>query len=89
MMRLLRLWQLVGNDLRLLWFACRHPARPWWLFPTVALLALYALEPFNFAVPVFGIVDEFVLLPLALHGILRLLPAEIRLSFGSRASLRA
>jgi uncharacterized membrane protein YkvA (DUF1232 family) len=83
MMRLLRLWRLAGNDLRLLWFAARHPARPWWLFPTIALLVLYALEPINFAVPVFGIVDEFVLLPLALHWILRLLPAEIRLSFGS------
>ena len=87
-MRLLRLWRLAGSDLGLLWFAARHPARPWWLFPAVLLLALYALDPFNFAVPIFGIVDEFVLLPLALHGILRLLPVEIRQGFGLRASLR-
>ena len=77
-MRLLRLWQLAGADLRLLWFALRHPGRPVWLIPAVAVLAFYALEPFNFAVPLFGVVDEFIVLPLVLHLLLRFLPAEIR-----------
>jgi hypothetical protein len=30
--------------------------------------ALFAVEPVNFAVPVLGAVDEFVLVPLVLHG---------------------
>jgi uncharacterized membrane protein YkvA (DUF1232 family) len=88
MMRLLRLWRLGGNDLRLLWFALRHPGRPLWLLAAVAILAFYALEPLNFAVPLFGVVDEFVLLPLALHAIVKFLPAEIRAGFASRSSVK-
>jgi uncharacterized membrane protein YkvA (DUF1232 family) len=88
MMRLLRLWRLGGNDLRLLWFALRHPNRPLWLLAATAVLACYALEPLNFAVPLFGIVDEFVLLPLVLHVMLKFLPAEIRAGFVPRPSIR-
>lgn len=80
-MRLWRLWRLGGRDLRLLWFALRHPSRPLWLLPAAAFLVLYAIEPFNFALPLFGVVDEFVVLPLMLHLIVSLLPAQIRTAF--------
>lgn len=85
-MRFLRLWQLAGKDLRLLWFALRHPGRPLWLLPVVALLVFYAVEPLNFALPMVGIVDEFLLLPLVLHWVLKLLPVDIREGFGARAA---
>jgi len=77
MLRWLRLWRVAGRDLRLLWFALRHPNRPLWLLPAAILIAFYAIEPFNFAVPLLGVVDDLVLLPLVLHGLLRLLPKEI------------
>jgi len=38
---------------------------------------LYALDPINFALPFVGAVDDFVLLPILLHLVLRLLPAHI------------
>jgi len=85
MLRLLRLWRLGGSDLRLLWFALRHPDRPLWLIPAALLFVFYALEPFNFVVPLFGIVDEFILLPLALHLLLKFLPPSIRDGYGPRA----
>jgi uncharacterized membrane protein YkvA (DUF1232 family) len=88
MMRLWRLWQLARNDLRLLWFALQHPSRPLWLIPATAILVFYALEPLNFAVPLFGIVDEFILLPLALHVLLKFLPAPIRAGYATKATLR-
>jgi len=76
--RLIALWRVVaGQDLRLLWFAIRHENRPVWLVPALAVLGLFALEPLNFAVPVLGTVDEFVLLPLMLHGIAKMLPAHV------------
>ena len=81
MLRLLKLWRFARTDLRLLWFALRHRRRPAWLWPTAALLALYALEPVNFALPALGVFDDFVLLPLALHVLLKLLPADIRAGF--------
>ena len=78
MIRLLRLWRLGANELRLLWYALRHPERPLWLLPAAALLAFYALEPVNFALPVLGIIDDFLLLPLLLRLVVRFLPAGVR-----------
>jgi uncharacterized membrane protein YkvA (DUF1232 family) len=86
MPRLLRLWRLSGRDLRLLWFAMKHPRRPLWLLPAAIAMGVYAIEPFNFAIPVLGLVDDLVVLPLALHALLKLLPPEILEGF-ERAAL--
>lgn len=88
MKRLYALWRTVaGQDLHLLWFAIRHEHRPGWLLPGLAGLALFAIEPANFALPVLGAVDEFVLVPLILHGMVNMLPAQVRDSF-ARAGTR-
>ncbi len=86
MRRLLLLWRVARQDLRLLWFALHHPSRPAWLLPIAALLALFALEPANFAIPVIGAIDDLVLLPILLHALLRGLPGEIRAGFRGGAS---
>ena len=44
-------------------------------------LLLYALAPFNFVVPILGAVDDMVLIPLALHYVLKLLPGPITQGF--------
>ena len=76
--RIIALWRTVaGQDLRLLWYAVRHEHRPGWLVPALVGLALFAAEPLNVAVPVLGTIDEFVLLPLILHGIATMLPAHV------------
>ena len=58
MRRLFRLWRLSGQDLRLLWMALLHPDRPRWLMLATIALAVFAAEPFNFAIPFLGIVDD-------------------------------
>jgi uncharacterized membrane protein YkvA (DUF1232 family) len=88
MIRLFRLWRVAGQDLRLLWFALRHPGRPVWLWPAAVFFGLYAFEPFNFTIPFLGLVDDFVLLPLALHWLLKFLPADVRAGFGRKALMR-
>ena len=89
MIRLFRLWRLSARDLGLLWFALRHPHRPVWLLPAVLVLGLWALEPFNFVMPVIGVVDDFIVLPLLLHLLVSFLPLHIRTGFGlSRISAR-
>jgi len=88
MMRLLRLWRLVASDLRLLWFALRHPRRPIWLWPVAVALGLYALDPVNFALPFVGMVDDFVLIPLLVHLAVRLLPTEIKTDFIGSSLIR-
>lgn len=78
MLRLFRIWRLGRQDLRVLWFALRHKSRPLWLIPALVVLGLYAFEPLNFALPLLGVVDDLILLPLALHWLVKLLPAQIR-----------
>lgn len=86
-MRFLLLWRIVRSDLRLLWLALRHPHRPAWLIPASAALAVLAFQPLNFAIPVLGVINEFVILPLLLHGVLSLLPERIRMEFKNREPL--
>jgi uncharacterized membrane protein YkvA (DUF1232 family) len=88
MLRLFRLWRVAGQDLGLLWYALKHPGRPIWLLPVAAVLGLYALDPANFALPLLGAVDDLVLLPLLLHGVAKLLPAEIRFGFERQSLAR-
>jgi uncharacterized membrane protein YkvA (DUF1232 family) len=47
--------------------ALRNPNRPRWLIPATIALGFFALEPFNFAIPLIGIVDDVFLLPLLLR----------------------
>ena len=78
MKRIFALWRVVaGQDLRLLWFAIRHEQRPVWLLPGLAVLALFAVEPLNFTLPVLGAVDELVLVPMVLHGMAKMLPSHV------------
>ncbi len=78
MRRLFRLWRLSGQDLRILLAALRQRNRPQWLLPAALLLVFFALEPLNFAFPVLGVVDDFVLLPLLLRGLVRIALPAIR-----------
>jgi uncharacterized membrane protein YkvA (DUF1232 family) len=86
MLRLLRFWRMGGNDLRLLWFALRHPNRPAWLLAALSALLLYAIEPLNFAIPLLGILDDVFLFPLIVHWLAKLLPADIQFDFGRARS---
>ncbi len=88
MLRFFRLWRLVAGDLRLLWFALRHPRRPLWLWPAVIVLARYARDPVNLALPEAGLVGGIVLIPLLVHLVARLLPAEIRTGYTAASLMR-
>jgi uncharacterized membrane protein YkvA (DUF1232 family) len=75
------LWVFVRGDARRLWYALRHPDAPVWLRPATALLLLYLLSPFDpipDALPIIGIVDDLVLLPLAVGWLLSVLPGSLR-----------
>lgn len=85
--RLTLLFTLVRGDARRLWFALRHPAAPGWLKWASAGLLLYLLSPIDLlpdALPVIGLVDDLVLLPLAMHWLLSRLPAELRAELDRR-----
>lgn len=78
--RLSALWTLVLRDGRLFWFALRHPDAPPWLKPAAFGLLCYAISPIDLIPDVIaglGIVDDVVIIPLAVHVILKRLPPHI------------
>lgn len=80
--KLTALYGLVRSDALILWRAMRHPERPRWLRPAVALLALYLVSPIDLVpdtVPVIGVIDDLVLIPLAMAWLVSRLPAKLRM----------
>ena len=79
---------LVRRDGRLFWYALRHPDAPRWLRPAAFGLLLYAVSPIDL-IPDFiaglGIVDDAVLIPLAVHFMLKRLPPHILRQAQARA----
>lgn len=85
--RLTLLWTVLRGDARQLWFALRHPGAPGWLKLGTALIALYVLSPVDLVpdvLPFVGVVDDIVLVPLAIRWLLKRLPPEIAAAAASR-----
>ncbi len=86
--RLSVLWTVIRGDARMLWLALRHPQAPGWVKWGVGALVLYVLSPIDLipdVVPLLGMVDDVVLLPLAIRFMLRKLPAALRAEIGAGA----
>lgn len=78
--RLTLLWTVVRGDARQLWLTLRHPAAPGWLKLGTALLALYVFSPLDVVpdfIPFLGVVDDVVLVPLAIRWMLNRLPPDL------------
>jgi uncharacterized membrane protein YkvA (DUF1232 family) len=79
--RLALLWTVLRGDARQLWFALRHPAAPRWLKVGAAMIVLYVLSPIDFipdVIPLFGLMDDIVVVPFAIRWLLKRLPPELR-----------
>ena len=84
--RLSLLWSLVKGDARLLWRAVRHPQSPGWLKLGTLGIALYLLSPIDVipdVIPFIGVLDDIVLVPLAIRFLLNRLPAHLRTDIGA------
>lgn len=78
--RLAALWTVVRGDARRLWIALRHPMAPGWLKAGTVLIVLYLLSPIDLipdALPLFGVMDDLVVVPLAIRALLKRLPPEV------------
>lgn len=79
--RLSVIWLAVRGDAKRLWYALGHPESPGWLKAGAAALVLYLVSPIDFIpdmLPVIGVLDDLVIVPLALRWLLARLPAHIR-----------
>jgi uncharacterized membrane protein YkvA (DUF1232 family) len=71
---------LVLRDGLALYIAARHPRTLWFAKLFALLVAAYALSPIDLipdAIPVLGLLDEVILLPIAIALIARLIPAVV------------
>lgn len=88
--RLAVLWTLVRADARRIWIALRHPATPGWFKAGVALALLYLISPVDLlpdVLPVVGVVDDLIVVPLVLRWLLRKLPPEVARAAMPRADV--
>ena len=71
-----------------LYFAARDPRTPWYARLLVAGIVAYALSPIDLIpdfVPVLGLLDDAILLPLGIALALRIIPAEVMADARGRA----
>jgi uncharacterized membrane protein YkvA (DUF1232 family) len=62
------------------YFAARDPRTPWWVRSIALLVAAYALSPIDLIpdfIPVLGLLDDMLLVPLGLALVVRLTPPEV------------
>ncbi|MBL8515885.1 MAG: DUF1232 domain-containing protein [Betaproteobacteria bacterium] len=72
--------KLIKRDVLTLWFAMRHPATP--LAPKLlaAFTAAYALSPIDLIpdfIPVLGLLDDVILVPLMVAATVKLVPEAV------------
>lgn len=63
-----------------IWLAAKDPRMPWSAQLVALVVAAYAFSPIDFipdAIPVIGLLDDLLLVPLGLWLALRLTPAEV------------
>lgn len=68
------------RQIMILWFCCRHPDTPRPLKLLAVCVVAYALSPIDLIpdfIPVLGLLDDAILLPLGILLLLRLLPAAV------------
>jgi len=71
-----------------LYLAVRDPRTPWYARLVVAGIVAYALSPIDLIpdfVPVLGLLDEVILLPLGIALALRMIPADVMADARGRA----
>ena len=79
--RRLRDWaRLIKRDVHALYLARRDPRVPWYARALAALVAAYALSPIDLVpdfIPVVGLLDDVLLVPLGIILVIRLIPPEV------------
>ena len=71
-----------------LWFAARDERTPWYAKLFVAAVVAYAVSPIDLIpdfVPVLGLLDDLLLIPLGVALALRMIPAEVMATARDRA----
>ena len=78
--QLLRWAWTIKQDVHALYLAAHDPRVPWYVKALAIVVVLYALSPIDLIpdfIPVLGLLDEAILLPLAIKAMVKLVPPQI------------
>jgi len=77
----LRSWaRVIKRDVHALYLAARDPRVPWYARALAVIVAGYALSPIDLIpdfIPVWGYLDDVIILPLGILLVIRMIPPEI------------
>ncbi len=83
--------QRLKTELFALYLAARHPQTPWYAKLVVASFVAYAVTPvdlFPDAIPILGIVDDLIFVPVAVALAIRFVPSPVLAECRARAEER-
>lgn len=72
------------------YFAARDPRTPWLVRLLALFIAAYAISPIDLIpdfIPVLGYLDDFIIVPLGLLLVLRLVPPEVAVAAREKAAI--
>ena len=82
----------IKRDTVALYLACRDPRTPWYAKALAGAVVVYALSPIDLIpdfVPVFGYLDDLILLPMGIAIAVKLIPAHVLAESRERAATLA
>jgi len=82
--------QKLKSETLALYLAARHPGTPWHAKVIIVVVVAYAFSPVDLIpdfIPVLGLVDDLLLLPLGIALAIRLIPAEVMIECRARSAL--
>lgn len=80
------------RDVIALWLAARDPRTPWYAKAVAGAVAAYALSPIDLIpdfIPIFGYLDDLILVPIGIALAVRLIPSPLLTEFRAAAALRS
>jgi uncharacterized membrane protein YkvA (DUF1232 family) len=72
--------RVLKRDVHAIWLAARDPRVPWYAKALGLAVAAYALSPIDLIpdfIPVFGYLDDLILIPLGIAMVMKLIPANV------------
>jgi uncharacterized membrane protein YkvA (DUF1232 family) len=82
----------IKRDVHAIYLAARDPRTPWYAKALAICIAGYALSPIDLIpdfIPVFGYVDDVIIVPLGILAVVALIPHEVMTESRAAAALAA
>lgn len=80
----------LNREVAALFLAARHPRTPWYAKLLMLVIVAYAVSPIDLIpdfVPVFGLLDDLLLLPLGIAIVLRMIPETVLVECRAQARM--